>query len=75
MEWKDVLDMGLGAVAFVAFLKLVFSDVAELKESVRRLEEGQARANVALSRIANATEALAYREGVRLRLRKEEENG
>jgi len=75
MDWKDVLDMGLGAVAFAAFLKLVFSDVAELKQAVRRLEEVQARANVALYRIANATEALAHREGVRLRGRKEEENG
>lgn len=75
MEWKDVLDMGLGAVAFVAFLKLVFADLAELRQAVHRLEEAQARANVSLTRIANATEALAYREGVRLRVRKEEENG
>ncbi len=71
MEWRDVLDMGLGVVAFVAFLKLVFSDVAELKAAVRRLEEGQARGNVTLQRIANATEALAYRQGVRLRKEKE----
>jgi len=75
MEWRDFLDMGLGAVAFVAFLKLVFSDIAELRQAVKRVEEAQAKANVFLQKIADATEALARREAVHLKLRKEEKNG
>lgn len=43
MEWKDVLDMGLGAVAFAAFLKLVFRDVAEVRERLARIEENGRR--------------------------------
>jgi hypothetical protein len=75
MEWRDFLDMSLGAVAFMAFLKLVFSDIAELRQAVKRVEEAQAQANVFLQKIADATEALARREAVNLKLRKEEKNG
>ncbi|WP_243091300.1 hypothetical protein [Thermus neutrinimicus] len=66
MEWKDVLDMGLGAVAFAAFLKLVFRDVAEVRERLARIEENGRRQAYYLSRVANAMEAQAYRQGLRV---------
>lgn len=72
MEWKDVLDMGLGAVAFAAFLKLVFRDVAEVRERLARIEENSRRQAYYLSRVANAMEAQAYRRGLQLREVKED---
>ena len=72
MEWKDVLDMGLGAVAFAAFLKLVFRDMAEMRERLSRIEENGRRQAYYLSRITNAMEAQAYRQGLRLREVKED---
>jgi hypothetical protein len=38
MEFLDVVDKGLGVVSFLAFLRLVFSDLQEMKASLRRLE-------------------------------------
>ncbi len=67
MEWRDVLDMGLGAVAFLAFLRLVFRDVAEIRDRLSRIEENGRRQAHYLSRMANAMEAQAYRQGLRLR--------
>jgi hypothetical protein len=75
MEWKDVLDMGLGAVAFVAFLKLVFRDMADLAQRLGRLEDQARRQNYYLSRLVNAVEAQALRQGLRLRGVKEVQNG
>lgn len=71
MEWKDVLDSGVAVVAFLAFLRLVFVDVAEIRARMSRLEEAQQRTNNLLARLVNAAEAIAFRHGVRLR--KEEE--
>jgi|GEM_PF-3124850 len=75
MEWKDVLDMGLGAVAFVAFLKLVFRDMADLRQRLERLEDQARCQNYYLSRLVNAVEAQALRQGLRLRGVKEVESG
>jgi septal ring factor EnvC (AmiA/AmiB activator) len=75
MEWKDVLDMGLGAVAFVAFLKLVFRDMADLRQRLERLEDQARRQNYYLSRLVNAVEAQALRQGLRLRSVKEVQDG
>lgn len=72
MEWKDVLDMGLGTVAFAAFLKLVFRDVAEMRERLAQIEENGRRQADYLSRVANAMEAQAYRQGLRVREVKED---
>jgi len=67
MEWKDVLDMGLGVAAFIAFLKLVFRDMADLRQRLERLEVQTRRQNYYLSRLVNAVEAQALRQGLRLR--------
>jgi septal ring factor EnvC (AmiA/AmiB activator) len=75
MEWKDVLDMGLGAVAFVAFLKLVFRDMDDLRQRLERLEDQARRQNHYLSRLVNAVEAQALRQGLRLRGVKEVQDG
>jgi septal ring factor EnvC (AmiA/AmiB activator) len=75
MEWRDVLDMGLGAVAFVAFLKLVFRDMADLRQRLERLEDQARRQNYYLSRLVNAVEAQALRQGLRLRGVKEVQDG
>lgn len=75
MEWKDVLDMGLGAVAFVAFLKLVFRDMADLRQRLERLEDQARRQNYYLSRLVNAAEAQVLRQGLQLRGVKEVQNG
>jgi hypothetical protein len=75
MEWKDVLDRGLGAVAFVAFLKLVFRDMADLRQRLERLEDVARRQNYYLSRLVKAVEAQALRQGLRLREVKEVQNG
>jgi septal ring factor EnvC (AmiA/AmiB activator) len=75
MEWKDVLDMGLGALAFVAFLKLVFRDMADLRQRLERLEDQAHRQNYYLSRLVNAVEAQALRQGLRLRAVKEVQDG
>lgn len=71
MEWKDLLDSGLAVAAFAAFLRLVFMDISEMKARLARMEEGQREQTHLLDRLANATEALAYRQGVRLRKEKE----
>lgn len=71
MEWKDVLDSGVAVVAFLAFLRLVFVDVAEIRARMSRLEEAQQKSNNLLARLVNAAEAIDFRNGVRLR--KEEE--
>ncbi len=75
MEWKDVLDVGLGVVAFVAFLKLVFRDMADLRQRLERLEDQVRCQNEYLSRLVNAVEAQALRQGLRLRGVKEVQNG
>ena len=75
MEWKDVLDMGLGVAAFAAFLKLVFRDMADLRQRLERLEDQARRQNYYLSRLVNAAEAQALRQGLRLRGVKEVESG
>jgi septal ring factor EnvC (AmiA/AmiB activator) len=75
MEWKDVLDMGLGPLAFIALLKLVFRDMADLRQRLERLEEQSRRQNYYLSRLVNAVEAQALRQGLRLRGVKEVESG
>jgi len=75
MEWKDVLDVGLGVVAFVAFLKLVFRDMADLRQRLERLEDQIRRQNDYLSRLVNAVEAQALRQSLRLRAVKEVQDG
>jgi septal ring factor EnvC (AmiA/AmiB activator) len=75
MEWKDLVDVGLGVVAFIAFLKLVFRDVADLRQRLERLEEQARRQNYYLSRLVNAVEAQALRQGLRLRGVKEVQDG
>ncbi len=74
MEWKDLLDMGLGGIAFVAFLKLVFRDVYDISQRLERLEEQSRRQNDYLLRVVNALEAQAYRQ-IRLRGVKEGQDG
>lgn len=71
MEWKDLLDSGLAVAAFAAFLRVVFVDIAEMKARLAQLEGGQREQAHLLQRLVNATEALAYRQGVRLRKEKE----
>lgn len=71
MEWKEVLDSGLAVAAFAAFLRLVFADIAEMKGRLARMEENQREQVSLLQRQTNALEALAYRQGVRLRKEKE----
>lgn len=41
MDWSflDAVDKGLGIVAFLAFLRLVFGDLQEMKASLKRIEE------------------------------------
>ncbi len=75
MEWKDVLDMGLGTVAFAAFLRLVFRDMADLRQRLERLEDHARRQNHYLSRLVNVMEAQALRQGLRLRVVKEVQDG
>ncbi|GAB6942697.1 hypothetical protein [Thermus brockianus] len=75
MEWKDVLEVGLGPLAFIAFLKLVFRDMADLRQRLERLEEQSRRQNYYLSRLVNAVEAQALRQGLRLRGVKEVQDG
>lgn len=71
MEWKEALDAGLAVAAFAAFLRLVFMDIAEMKGRLARMEETQREQVGLLQRQTNALEALAYRQGVRLRKEKE----
>jgi septal ring factor EnvC (AmiA/AmiB activator) len=75
MEWKDVLEVGLGPLAFIAFLKLVFRDMADLRQRLERLEDQASRQNEYLSRLVNAVEAQALRQGLRLRGAKEVQDG
>jgi len=62
MEWKDLLDSGVAVVGFLAFLRLVFVDVAEVKRDLRSMEEAVREQNALLSRVVNAVEAVALRE-------------
>ena len=39
MEWKDILDSGVAVMGFLAFLRLVFVDMAEMKQIMRRIED------------------------------------
>jgi hypothetical protein len=75
MEWKDLVDVGLGAVAFIAFLRLVFRDMADLRQRLERLEDQARLQTYYLSRLVNAMDAQALRQGLRLREVKEVQNG
>jgi hypothetical protein len=75
MEWKDLVDVGLGAVAFIAFLRLVFRDMADIRQRLERLEDQARRQNYYLSRLVNAVEAQVLRQGLRLREVKEVQDG
>ncbi|ACV05048.1 hypothetical protein [Thermus phage P23-77] len=62
MEWKDLLDSGVAVVGFLAFLRLVFVDVAEMKRGLKSMEEAVREQNALLSRVVNAVEAVALRD-------------
>jgi hypothetical protein len=73
-ELKYALDMGLGVVGFLAFLKLVFNDMADLRQRLERLEKEAHLQNNYLSRLVNVIEAQAMRQGISFRKVKEEKN-
>ncbi len=75
MEWKEVLEVGLGPLAFIALLKLIFRDMTDLRQRLERLEEQARRQNDYLSRLVNAVEAQALRQDLRLRAVKEVQDG
>jgi len=62
MEFLDAVDKGLGVVAFLAFLKLVFSDLQEIKASMRQIEKHLA-IQVELSAQARARKKEEVRNG------------
>jgi hypothetical protein len=62
MEWKDLLNSGVAVMGFLAFLRLVFVDMAEMKRSMRLMEKAIREQNALLSRALNAVEAVALRE-------------
>jgi hypothetical protein len=62
MEWKDFLDSGVAVAGFLAFLRLVFVDLADMKRSLRLIEKAVHEQNALLSRAMNVAEAIALRE-------------